>query len=78
MRRTESGQATLSPEDEARVRELERWGGVFDRIPGLKLVFAEALSHWVPQELMRLDEMFDMWNSKRLRERPSSSQDART
>ena len=45
------------------------WGGVFDRVPGLKLVFAEALSHWVPQELMRLDEMFDMWNSKRLRER---------
>ena len=45
------------------------WGGVFDRVPGLKLVFAEALSHWVPQELMRLDEMYDMWNSKRLRER---------
>ena len=45
------------------------WGGVFDRHPRLKLVFAEALSHWVPQELMRLDEMVDMWNSKRLRER---------
>jgi predicted TIM-barrel fold metal-dependent hydrolase len=45
------------------------WGGVFDRHPKLKLVFAEALSHWVPQELMRLDEMYDMWNSKRLRER---------
>lgn len=45
------------------------WGGVFDRHPGLKLVFAEALSHWVPQELMRLDEMVDMWNSKRLRDR---------
>jgi len=47
------------------------WGGVFDRHPGLKLVFAEALSHWVPQELMRLDEMYDMWNSKMLRERLS-------
>jgi predicted TIM-barrel fold metal-dependent hydrolase len=45
------------------------WGGVFDRHPRLKLVFAEALSHWVPQELMRLDEMYDMWNSRRLRER---------
>ena len=47
------------------------WGGVFDRHPKLKLVFAEALSHWVPQELMRLDEMYDMWNSKRLREQIS-------
>ena len=45
------------------------WGGVFDRHPGLKLVFAEALSHWVPQEIMRLDEMIDMWNSRQLRER---------
>ena len=45
------------------------WGGVFDRVPGLKLVFAEALSHWVPQELMRLEEMYDMWNSKQLRDR---------
>ena len=45
------------------------WGGVFDRHPSLKLVFAEALSHWVPQELMRLDEMIDMWNSKQLRGR---------
>jgi predicted TIM-barrel fold metal-dependent hydrolase len=45
------------------------WGGVFDRHPNLKLAFAEALSHWVPQELMRLDEMYDMWNSKVLRER---------
>ena len=45
------------------------WGGVFDRHPKLKLVFAEALSHWVPQELMRLDEMYGMWNSKTLRER---------
>ena len=45
------------------------WGGVFDRHPRLKLVFAEALSHWVPQELMRLDEMYDMWNSKALRDR---------
>lgn len=45
------------------------WGGVFDRHPKLKLVFAEALSHWVPQELMRLDEMYDMWNSQRLRDR---------
>ncbi len=45
------------------------WGGVFDRHPELKLVFAEALSHWVPQELMRLDEMIDMWNAKALRER---------
>ena len=44
------------------------WGGVFDRHPRLKLVFAEALSHWVPQELMRLDEMYDMWNAKRLRD----------
>lgn len=45
------------------------WGGVFDRHPKLKLVFAEALSHWVPQELFRLDEMYDMWNARRLRER---------
>ena len=45
------------------------WGGVFDRHPKLKLVFAEALPHWVPQELMRLDEMYGMWNSKTLRER---------
>ncbi len=45
------------------------WGGVFDRHPKLKLVFAEALSHWVPQELLRLDEMYDMWNSKALRDR---------
>ena len=45
------------------------WGGVFDRHTGLKLVFAEALSHWVPQEIMRLDEMIDMWNSRQLRER---------
>ena len=45
------------------------WGGVFDRHPKLKLIFAEALSHWVPQELMRLDEMYGMWNSKTLRER---------
>ena len=51
------------------------WGGVFDRHPKLRLVFAEALAHWVPQELTRLDEMYDMWNSKmirdRLRKRPS-------
>jgi len=45
------------------------WGGVFDRHPKLKLIFAEALAHWVPQELMRLDEMYDMWNSKALRDR---------
>lgn len=45
------------------------WGGVFDRHPGLRLVFAEALSHWVPQELTRLDEMYDMWNARQLRER---------
>ncbi len=45
------------------------WGGVFDRHPKLRLVFAEALAHWVPQELMRLDEMYDMWNLKMLRER---------
>lgn len=45
------------------------WGGVFDRHPGLRLVFAEALSHWVPQELMRLDEMADMWNAQALRDR---------
>lgn len=44
------------------------WGGVFDRHPKLKLVFAEALTHWVPQELMRLDEMYDMWNLKVLRD----------
>jgi len=45
------------------------WGGVFDRHPKLKPVFAEALTHWVPQELMRLDEMYEMWNSKALRDR---------
>ena len=44
------------------------WGGVFDRHPGLRLVFAETLTHWVPQELMRLDEMYDMWNLKVLRD----------
>jgi predicted TIM-barrel fold metal-dependent hydrolase len=47
------------------------WGGVFDRHPGLRLVFAEALTHWVPQELMRLDEMYDMWNLRVVRERLS-------
>jgi predicted TIM-barrel fold metal-dependent hydrolase len=47
------------------------WGGVFDRHPGLRLVFAEALTHWVPQELMRLDEMYEMWNLKKVRERLS-------
>lgn len=45
------------------------WGGVFDRHPGLRLVFAEALAHWVPQELMRLDEMVEMWNARALRAR---------
>jgi len=45
------------------------WGGVFDRHPRLRLVFAEALAHWVPQELLRLDEMYDMWNLKVLRDR---------
>ncbi len=44
------------------------WGGVFDRHPKLRLVFAEALAHWVPQELLRLDEMYDMWNLKVLRD----------
>ena len=44
------------------------WGGVFDRHPSLRLVFAEALTHWVPQELMRLDEMYDMWNMRVLRD----------
>jgi predicted TIM-barrel fold metal-dependent hydrolase len=38
------------------------WGGVFERHPGLRLVFAEQLAHWVPQELLRLDEMYDMFN----------------
>jgi len=47
------------------------WGGVFDRHPGLRLVFAETLAHWVPQELMRLDEMYDMWNLKVLRDQLS-------
>ncbi|MCA9501681.1 MAG: amidohydrolase [Spirochaetaceae bacterium] len=47
------------------------WGGVFDRHPKLRLVFAEALAHWVPQELLRLDEMVDMWNARALRERLS-------
>lgn len=45
------------------------WGGVFDRHPKLRLVFAEALTHWVPQEIRRLDEMYDMWNLKMLRDR---------
>ena len=45
------------------------WGGVFDRHPKLRLVFSEALAHWVPQELLRLDEMYDMWNLKALRDR---------
>jgi predicted TIM-barrel fold metal-dependent hydrolase len=43
------------------------WGGVFDRHPGLRLVFAEVLAHWVPQELLRLDEMYDMFNLGTLR-----------
>ncbi|MEZ4331845.1 MAG: amidohydrolase family protein [Myxococcota bacterium] len=47
------------------------WGGVFDRHPKLRLIFAEALAHWVPQELLRLDEMVDMWNARSLRDRLS-------
>jgi predicted TIM-barrel fold metal-dependent hydrolase len=43
------------------------WGGVFER-PKLRLVVAEGLAHWVPQELHRLDEMYDMWNLKMLRD----------
>jgi len=43
------------------------WGGVFTRHPGLRLVFAEQLAHWVPQELRRLDEMYDMFNLGALR-----------
>jgi len=44
------------------------WGGVFERHPRLRLVFAEQLAHWVPQELHRLDEMYDMFNLGALRE----------
>ena len=47
------------------------WGGVFERHPALRLVFAEGLAHWVPQELHRLDEMFDMWNLQVMRDRLS-------
>jgi predicted TIM-barrel fold metal-dependent hydrolase len=47
------------------------WGGVFERHPGLRLVFAEQLAHWVPQELRRLDEMYDMFNLGALRARLS-------
>ena len=43
------------------------WGGVFERFPALKLVYAEALSHWVPQMLHTLDEMYEMWNLEQLR-----------
>lgn len=43
------------------------WGGVFERFPQLKLVYAEALSHWVPQMLHTLDEMYEMWNLAELR-----------
>lgn len=43
------------------------WGGVFERFPSLKLVYAEALSHWVPQMLHTLDEMYEMWNLEQLR-----------
>src|SRR5262249_51145063 len=43
------------------------WGGVFERHPDLRLVFAEQLAHWVPQELRRLDEMYDMFNLGALR-----------
>jgi predicted TIM-barrel fold metal-dependent hydrolase len=43
------------------------WGGIFERHPGLRLVFAEQLAHWVPQELQRLDEMYDMFNLGALR-----------
>ena len=38
------------------------WTGIFQRHPKLRLVMAEGLAHWVPQELLRLDEMYDMWN----------------
>ena len=43
------------------------WGGVFERFPKLRLVYAEALSHWVPQMLHTLDEMYEMWNLELLR-----------
>jgi predicted TIM-barrel fold metal-dependent hydrolase len=43
------------------------WGGVFERHPRLRMVFAEQLAHWVPQELLRLDEMYDMFNLGALR-----------
>ncbi len=45
------------------------WGGVLERHPRLRLVFAEQLAHWVPQELRRLDEMYDMFNLGALRAR---------
>ncbi len=44
------------------------FGGVFDRFPNLKLVYAEALSFWVPDVLRNLDEVYEMWNARRLRE----------
>ncbi|MCH2169519.1 amidohydrolase [Myxococcota bacterium] len=47
------------------------WGGVLERFPELRLVFAEGLAHWVPQELQRLDEMYDMWNLQMLRDQLS-------
>jgi predicted TIM-barrel fold metal-dependent hydrolase len=47
------------------------WGGVFERFPELKLVYAEALSHWVPQMLHTLDEMYEMWNLAELRKKLS-------
>lgn len=32
------------------------WGGVFDRFPDLRIVFAEIRAHWIPETLQRLEE----------------------
>jgi predicted TIM-barrel fold metal-dependent hydrolase len=50
------------------------WGGVFERHPKLKMVFAEQGSDWVPELLELLDRMYHLWfrhEQKRLSVPPS-------
>jgi predicted TIM-barrel fold metal-dependent hydrolase len=46
------------------------WGGVFDRHPGLKFVFAEAFVDWIPRTLKYMDWQFE-WRKHDLKRRPS-------
>jgi predicted TIM-barrel fold metal-dependent hydrolase len=50
------------------------WGGVFERHPDLRMVFAEQGSDWVPDTLRMMDNMLDRMfrhEQKRLKSRPS-------